>query len=70
MVVIMALHILIQIEKPIQKVTIGIDNQAVLPGLQNQKSKLGHYLLDKIHDMLEDFQVKQARNRGHTVEGY
>jgi hypothetical protein len=52
------------------KVTIGLDNQAVLLGLQNQKSKPGHHILDKIHDTLQDFQVKQARKRGIKVAGY
>lgn len=68
--VILALHILTTIRRNLRSVTIGVDNQAVLLGLKNQKSKPGHYLLDKIHDALEDFQVKQARNRGRTVEGY
>ena len=52
------------------RVTIGLDNQAVLMGLRNQKPKPSHYLLDKIHDLLEDFQVTQARLRGATIEGY
>ena len=68
--VILALHILTKIQRNLRTVTIGVDNQAVLLGLKNQKSKPGHYLLDKVHDALEDFQVKQARNRGHTVIGY
>ena len=68
--VLLALHLLKQIERNLRTVTIGVDNQAVLQGLKNQKSKPGHYLLDRVHDALEDFQVKQARNRGRTVEGY
>ena len=68
--VILALHLLMQIEQDLRKVTIGVDNQAILLGLKNQCSKPSHYLLDKVHDALEDFQVKQVRNRGHTVEGY
>ena len=68
--VILALHILMEINRPLARITIGIDNQAVLLGLKNQTSKPGHYLLDKIHDTLEDLQVKQARNRGHVIEGY
>ena len=62
--VILALHILTQIERILHRVTFGVDSQAVLLGLKNQRSKPGHYLLDKLHDTLEDFQVKQARNRG------
>ena len=58
----MALHLLTGLKKKMKKVTIGMDNQAVLMGLSNQRSKLSHYLLDKIHDMLEDFQVTQVRN--------
>jgi len=42
---------------------------AVLMGLRNQRSKPGHYLMDKIHDALEDFQVAQARNRNEQVKG-
>ena len=68
--VILALHILTQIERVLHRVTIGVDSQAVLLGLKNQRPKPGHYLLDKLHDVLEDFQVKQARNRGRTVPGY
>ena len=68
--VLLALHLLTQIERDLRMVTIGVDNQVVLQGLRNQKSKPGHYLLDRVHDALEDFQVKQARNRGRMVEGY
>ena len=42
----------------------------VLMGLWNQRSKPSHYLLDKIHNMMEDFQVMQKQNRGRQVEGY
>jgi len=66
----LALHMLTGMKKTIGKVTIGMDNQAVLMGMANQKSKPGHYLMDKIHDMLEDFQVTQARRRGERIEGY
>jgi len=68
--VILALHMLTKLKKKLKKVTIGTDNQAVLTGLRNQRSKPGHYLMDKIHDALEDFQVTQARNRGEPLEGY
>ena len=34
------------------------------------KSKPSHYLMDKTHNALEDFQVTQTRNRGGRVEGY
>lgn len=36
----------------------------------NQKSKPSHYLMDKIHDSLEDLQVIQARIRGRKLVGY
>ena len=67
---ILALHILTTGKNKLKKVTIGMDNQAVLLGLSNQKSKPGHYLIDRIHDALEDFQVAQTRLRGERVEGY
>ena len=47
-----------------------MDNQAVLMGLSNQKSKPGHHLIDRIHDTLEDLQVTQTRLRGRHVDGY
>ena len=68
--VILVLHMLMTLKRKLKKVTIGTDNQAVLMGLRNQSSKPGHYLLDKIHDMMEDFQVMQTRNRGGKVKGY
>ena len=68
--VILALHMLGGLSERLTEVTIGTDNQAVLLGLRNQKPKPGHYLMDKIHDALEDFQVAQVRNRGERVRGY
>ena len=68
--VVLALHILSGLNTRLTEVTIGTDNQAVLLGLRNQTPKPGHYLMDKIHDALEDFQVSQARNRGEEVTGY
>ena len=68
--VILALHMLTKLKKKLKRVTIGTDNQAVLTGIGNQRSKPGHYLMDKIHDALEDFQVTQARNRNEQVKGY
>ena len=66
----LGLHLLIGMKKTMEEVTIGMDNQAVLMGTMNQKSKAGHYLMDKIHDMLEDLQVTQARRRGEKIGGY
>ena len=68
--VILALHTLTTLKRKLKKVTIGTDNQAVLMGLQNQRSKHSNYLLDKIYNMMEDFQVMQKQNRGRQVEGY
>ena len=68
--VILALHLLTELNKVLTSVTIGLDNQAVLLGLQNQRSKPGHHLLDRIHDALQDFQVVQVRKRGERITGY
>jgi ribonuclease HI len=68
--VILGLHLLKSYSKRIKEATIGIDNQAVIQSLQNQKPKSGHYLLDKVHDMAEDFQMGEARKRGRSVVGY
>lgn len=68
--IILALHMLTELKMKVNRVTIGTDNQAVLLGMQNQKSKPGHHLMDRIHDALEDFQVTQARIRGERIAGY
>ena len=68
--VVLALHMLSGMKERLTEVTIGTDNQVVLMGLSNQKSKPSHHLMDKINDTLEDFQVTQTRNRGKQVEGY
>lgn len=68
--VILALHILTKVPFRLRKVTIGLDNQAVIYGLQNHKTKPSHYLLDRVHDLLEDLQVAQARIRKRPILGY
>ena len=67
--VILVFHILANRKRRLKKVTIRMDNQAVLMELRNQKSKPGHYLMDKVQDAPEDFQVEQMRHRGEQVEG-
>ena len=61
---------MMDIQQVLKKVMIRVNNQAVLLGLCNQRSKPGHYLLDKVHNTLEDLQVKQVRDRGLAVQGY
>ena len=65
----LALHMLAGLKKTLKEVTIGMDDKAVLSRLQSQKSTPRRYPVDKIHEMLEDFQVAQARMRGEVVEG-
>ena len=65
----LALHMLAGLKKTLKEVTIGMDDKAVLSRLQSQKSKPRRYPVNKIHEMLEDFQVAQARMRGKVVEG-
>ena len=62
--IVLALHMACEVKEMRIRLTIGTDNQAVLLGLKNQRPKPSHYLLDKIHDSLEDFQVTQSRMRG------
>lgn len=66
----LGLHLLAGMKKKLKGVTIGMDNQAVLMGMANQNSKAGYYLMDRMHDMLEDLQVVQARRRGERIEEY
>jgi ribonuclease HI len=68
--VLLALHLISQVARRLKRITIGLDNQATLLGLRNQRSKPSHYLLDKIHDALEDLQVTEARKRGIATCGY
>jgi ribonuclease HI len=68
--VILGLQLLKSYSKRIKETVIGIDNQAVIQALQNQKPKSGHYLLDKVHDMAEDFQMAEARKRKRGEAGY
>ena len=68
--VILALYLLTQVVRLIPRVTVSLDNLAVLLGLRNQQSKPSHYLLDKIHDALKDLQVIEARKRGKPILGY
>ena len=70
LVIVLALHLACKVKEMRIQLTIGTDNQAVLLGLKNQRPKLSHYLLDKIHDSLEDFQVTQSRMRGIKITGY
>lgn len=44
--IILALHILTGLKTVINEVTVGMDNQVVLLGMQNQRSKPGHHLVD------------------------
>jgi hypothetical protein len=38
---------------------IGSDSQALVKALDNQQPHVGHYILDKIHNMVEFLHVKQ-----------
>ena len=68
--IILTLHMAANIKEPHTQLTIGMDNQAILLGMENQRSKPSHYLQDKIHDSLKTLQVTQARLRGIHVKGY
>jgi ribonuclease HI len=68
--IILGLHLLKSHPKIIKEAIIGIDNQAVIQALRNQHPKSGHYLLDKIHDLVEDFQMSEARKKGKGKKGY
>jgi ribonuclease HI len=67
--VILALHLLRCRKAKTHVAYIGLDNQAVIQALGDQKPKPGHYLLDKIHDLAEDFQIVEARKRGEGLAG-
>ena len=67
--VILALHLLRCRKARTADAYIGLDNQAVIHALGDQKPKLGHYLLDKIHDLAKDFQIVEARKQGEGPAG-
>jgi ribonuclease HI len=58
--IVMALHLLKTRNKQlICPTSICSDSQALLRALGNQRSHVGHYILDKVHDLAEDLHVKQ-----------
>ena len=50
--VILGLHLLSHSKRLLTRATIGTDNQAVLLGMRNQKSRPAHHLMDRIHNLL------------------
>lgn len=68
--VILGLHLLSHSKRLLTRATIGTDNQAVLLGMRNQKSRPAHHLMDRIHDLLQDLQAAQARVRKIDIPGY
>ena len=64
----LALHLLIGLTcQLLFTVIIGIDNQAAIRSLMNQKSKPVHYLLDKIHNATERFHQHQDQLQNKTT---
>ena len=64
----LALHLLIGLTcQLLFTVIIGIDNQAAIRSLMNQKSKPAHYLLDKIHDATERLHQRQDQLQNKTT---
>lgn len=57
--VILGLHLLNGRTRSCQKGFLGLDNQAVIRCLVNHQAKAGHYLLDIIHSLAEDFLVRE-----------
>lgn len=70
MTITLTLHLACSVKERRLRLTIGTDNQAVLLGLKNQRSKPSHYLLNQIHSSLKDFQNIQAKMRGVHLKGY
>lgn len=77
----MGLHLLTSLNRKLPGfIPIGVDSQAAIKALQNQKPHPGHYLQDHIHDAAEKLQAKQdglynreerleARRRGEAWKG-
>ena len=64
----LTLHLLIGLTcQLLFTVTIGINNQAAIRSLTNQKSKPVHYLLDKIHNAIEQFHQHQDQLQNKTT---
>ena len=57
---VMGLHLLNGLTRQLMQTTIlGIDNQAIIKALGNQKSHVGQYILDAIHKSAEQLNAKQ-----------
>lgn len=58
--IILTLHLLTTLTCHITStVIVGLDNQAAIESLNNQKSRLAQYLLDQIHTVAEQLNSKQ-----------
>jgi hypothetical protein len=58
--VVMNLHLLYSLNCQLtQSTIIGIDNQAIIKALQNQKSHAEQYILDEIHKATKKLNLKQ-----------
>ena len=56
----MGLHLLVSLSHQMNYImAIGSDSQALVKALDNQWPHAGHYILDKIHDMVECLHAKQ-----------
>lgn len=69
--VILGIYILLKYRGDKIFATIALDNQAVIRALTDQTPKPSHYLLDKIHDLVEDLQHTEMKRRTRKgMEGY
>jgi ribonuclease HI len=64
----LSLHLLLNLKRRLcDPIVLGTDSQATLRALDNQRSHVGHHLLDCVHDAAEALQLQQDSLRNSAA---
>ena len=56
----LGLHLLLSLSRPLPSAALCLDNQAAIRALSNQKPHSGHHILDHIHDLAAKLKLKEG----------